>query len=348
MTPTLDLDEMLKRLHLPTVRRLYLELETRAEQENLSYREYLTLLIAEEVAHRRQTRIQRAVRRAHFPFLKTIEEFDWTFQTSIEPRLLGSYLGPELVTEGRGLVFCGPTGTGKTSLSIAIAYRAIQNGFAALFTTANDLIHVLSNASRDGRLAEALRPFTHTDVLVIDEVGYLVHPPDAANVIFQVVNERSLKQRPMVLTTNKPIEAWGQVLHDPDLAEAILDRVLERGRVIYLRGPSFRTRHLQAGARPSGEADLPVRRPQAASRPGPGERGRSPSPIGAIVSGKPVQEYLEPTPCTPKRHRATGPRVHRQRPPTLHRRSAGECRKSYTAWQDLCDRLDSQYTDLCR
>jgi DNA replication protein DnaC len=295
MTATLDLDAMLKRLHLPTVRRLYLELEARAEQENLSYREYLMLLIAEEVAHRRQTRIQRAVRRARFPFLKTFEEFDWTFQTSIEPRLVGSYLGPELVTEGRGVVFCGPTGTGKTSLSIAIAYRAIQNGFESLFTTANELIHVLSNASRAGRLAQALHAFTHTDVLVIDEVGYLVHPPDAANVIFQVVNERYLKHRPMILTTNKPIEAWGQVLHDPDLAEAILDRVLERGRVIHLRGPSFRTRHLQSGDRPSGEADLPVRRPQAAARPGPGERGRPPSPTGAIISGKPVQEYLEPT-----------------------------------------------------
>jgi len=297
MTAMLDPDAMLKRLHLPTVRRLYLELEVRAEQENLSYREYLTLLIAEEVAHRTQTRIQRAVRRARFPFLKTIEEFDWTFQTSIEPRLLGSYLGPELVTEGRGVVFCGPTGTGKTSLSIAIAYRAIQNGFEALFTTANELIHELSNASRAGRLANALRPFTHTDVLVIDEVGYLVHPPDAANVLFQVVNERYLKRRPMILTTNKPIEAWGQVLHDPDLAEAILDRVLERGRLIHLRGPSFRTRHLQPGDRPSGEADLPVRRPPAAARPGPGEGGRSSPPTGAIISGKPVQEYLEPTAC---------------------------------------------------
>jgi DNA replication protein DnaC len=286
MNTSLDLDGMLRRLHLPTVRRLYTELELRAEQEKLSYRDYLALLIAEEVAHRRQTRIQRAVRRARFPFLKTIEEFDWTFQVSIEQRLLGSYLGPELVSEGRGLVFCGPTGTGKTSLSIAIAYRAIQNGFEALFTTANELIHVLSNASRQGRLVQALHAYTHVDVLVIDEVGYLVHPPDAANVIFQVVNERYLKRRPMIFTTNKPVEAWGQVLHDPDLAEAILDRVLERGRVLQLRGPSFRTRHLQQGDRTRGGEGSPFR------RPGPGEGGR---PTGAIISGKAGQEYLEPT-----------------------------------------------------
>jgi DNA replication protein DnaC len=75
-------------------------------------------------------------------------------------------------------------------------------------------------------------------VLVIDEVGYLSYGPDAANVLFQVVNDRYLHQRPMIFTTNKPLAAWGRVLHDPDLAEAILDRVLERGRHIELRGRS--------------------------------------------------------------------------------------------------------------
>ena len=241
-----------------------------------------------------QTRIQRALRRARFPFLKTIEEFNWTFQTSIDPKLLGSYLGPELVSEGRGLIFSGPTGTGKTSLSIAIAYRAIQNGFDALFTTANELIHDLSVASRDGRLAEALHPYTHTPVLVIDEVGYLVHPPDAANVLFQVVNERYLKHRPMIFTTNKPIEAWGQVLHDPDLAEAILDRALERGRIIQLRGASFRTRHLPRESAPLPKGDRTPLEGTLQGRPGPGERGKQPPPDRAIISGKTGQEYLEP------------------------------------------------------
>jgi len=80
-------------------------------------------------------------------------------------------------------------------------------------------------------------------VLVIDEVGYLSYGPDAANVLFQVVNDRYLHQRPMIFTTNKSLAAWGRVLHDPDLAEAILDRVLERGRHIELRGRSYRTRH---------------------------------------------------------------------------------------------------------
>jgi DNA replication protein DnaC len=81
-------------------------------------------------------------------------------------------------------------------------------------------------------------------VLVCDELGYLTYGPDAANVLFHVVNERHLRKRPVLITTNKPLQEWGRVLHDPDLAQAIIDRVLERGRLFQLDGPSMRTRHL--------------------------------------------------------------------------------------------------------
>ena len=241
----LDLDGMLRRLHLPTVRRLYPECEQRAEAEDQSYRDFLATLIAEEVAHRAQTRIERSVRKARFPFLRTIEDFDFTFQTSVRLQLLGSCLGPELVSEGRSLILYGPSGTGKTHLSIAIAYRAIQNGYEALFTSAAEMIETLAAATRRGELTRTLAHYTHPPVLVIDEVGYLAVGGDAANLMFQVVNQRYLHRRPMLFTTNKPLAAWGVVLHDPDLAEAILDRVLERGRLVELRGASYRTRHLK-------------------------------------------------------------------------------------------------------
>src|SRR2546425_12300915 len=119
------------------------------------YRDFLATLIAEEVAHRAQTRIERSVRKARFPFLRTIEEFDFTFQTSVRLQLLGSYLGPELVSEGRSLILCGPSSTGKTHLAIAVAYRAIQNGFATLLTSAADMLVRLSVASRPGDVSYA-------------------------------------------------------------------------------------------------------------------------------------------------------------------------------------------------
>lgn len=107
------------------------------------------------------------------------------------------------------------------------------------------LIGELSHAAALGTLEAALAPYLHPHVLVLDEVGYLAHAADAANVLYRVVNERYLRGKPILVTTNKPLAAWGQVLHDGDLAEAILDRLLERGVHFEMRGRSYRTRHLK-------------------------------------------------------------------------------------------------------
>jgi len=216
------------------------------------------------------------VHRAHFPFLKTVDEYDFTFQSGVRLSLLGSALSADFITQGQSLIFSGPSGTGKTHLAIAIAYRAIQNGFDALFTTATALIEDLSAATRAGKLRPVLPTYTHPAVLVIDEVGYLGYGPDAANVLFQVVNDRYLHHRPMIFTTNKPLAAWGRVLHDADLAEAILDRVLERGRHLELRGRSYRTRHAPLDLTPASEP---------------------PSPGPARISGNHRPEFSEPTPA---------------------------------------------------
>jgi DNA replication protein DnaC len=267
----IELDALLRRLNLANMRRVYRQVMSRAEQEQWSYRDFLALLVAEEVSHRTQTRLQRLTRRARFPYLKTIEDFDFTLQSTLRISLLGSYLGPDFVTEGRSLILHGKTGRGKTHLAIAIGYRAIQNGFETRFVTAAQLIEDLSNAGRKGRLHEVLETYTHPHVLIVDEVGYLSYGPDAANVLYHVVNDRHIRKRPMVFTTNKAFVEWGSVLHDSDLAETILDRVLERGRWITLDGPSGRTKHLKS------------------------ETSITPTSTGARISGKPVPEYPEPT-----------------------------------------------------
>jgi DNA replication protein DnaC len=239
-----QLEPLFRRLNLAHTRRVYQAVADRAEKENWTYRDFLAVLLAEEVAHRKQTRLQRFTRKADFPFFKTIDEFDFTLQSTLKQSLLGSYLGPDFITEGRSLIFYGKAGRGKTHLAVAIGYRAIQNGYETLCTTAAELIEDLSNASKRGQLQDALLTYTHPHVLVVDELGYLTYGADAANVLFHVVNDRHLKKRPMIFTTNKPLSEWGKVLHDEDLAAAILDRVLERGRFIQLDGPSGRTRHL--------------------------------------------------------------------------------------------------------
>ena len=240
----IDLDAMLRRLNLATVARVRVAFEERAAAEQWTHREFLVQLLAEEIANRAGTRVKKLSRQAHFPYLKTIEEFDFTFQSSIRRQQLGPFLGPEFVTEGRNLILSGRPGRGKTHIAVALAYRAIQNGFEARFVTATALIDELAAAAHSGTLREVTASYVQPHVLVIDEVGYLQHADNAANVLYGVVDQRCLRRKPIVFTTNKSLKQWGTVLHDPQLAEALLDRVLERGQHISLEGKSWRTKAL--------------------------------------------------------------------------------------------------------
>lgn len=242
MSQPIELGALLKRLHLATIARVVSDYEMQAAKHGWSHREFLTQLLAAEVANRGQTRVQKLSRAARFPYLKTIEEYDFAYQTSITRPQLGPFLGPEFVTEGRSLILSGKAGRGKTHLAIALAYKAIQNGFDARFVTAADLIDELSAAAQVGKLRHATQLYVAPDVLVIDEVGYLHHADSAANVLYGVINQRCLDHRPTVLTTNKPLRTWGRLLHDDDLAEGLLERLLERGTHIHIGGPSGRTR----------------------------------------------------------------------------------------------------------
>src|SRR3989449_10908112 len=134
-----QLDALLKRLHLANTRRAWRELVRRAEQDEWSYRDFLALLLSEEIAHRQQTRIARMVRRAHFPFLKTIDDFNFTYQSTVRLALLGSAPAADFVTEGPALILSGKPGRGKTHLEVAIAYPAIHNGFDSASSTATAL-----------------------------------------------------------------------------------------------------------------------------------------------------------------------------------------------------------------
>ena len=237
--PVHDLDGMLRRLHLPTVRRLHSELATRAEAEGMSYRTYLETLIAEEIAHRAETRLTRAVRKARFPFLRTIDDFTFTFQTALKLQMLGSSLGPELVSEGKNAIFSGAPGVGKTHLAVALGLKACELGQRTMFTTAAGLITALGKALYENRLEERLKLLTQRKLLIIDEIGYIPIDRQGANLFFQLISRR-YERGSILVTSNQSLGAWGEVFGDTVIASAILDRLLHHATTVNIKGESYR------------------------------------------------------------------------------------------------------------
>lgn len=211
----------------------------RASQGDRPYADFLLDLLESETRARQEERFRQALKRAHLPATKTLEQFDFAFQPSIDPSQIRELRTLRFVHEAGNVVFLGPPGVGKTHLAIALAVEAIRAGFSAQYITAHDLVSDLGKAAREGRLARRLRSFVNPRVLVVDEMGYLPLDEVGATLFFQLVTAR-YERGSILLTSNKSYGDWGSVFGDTVIATAVLDRLLHHATTVNIRGDSYR------------------------------------------------------------------------------------------------------------
>lgn len=213
-------------------------LEEAAKQE-WPYAELVSRLVEEQALAKRDRGIQMRTSIARFPYLKTLESFDFKFQPSVDQKRIKELALCHFIEHGENVIFLGPPGVGKTHLAIALGIKAIHAGYHVLFTSAQNLLVNLSKACQEGRLEEKLKQYGMPKLLVIDEIGYIPIERQGANLFFQLVSRRYEKGA-MVLTSNQSFTKWGEVFGDPVIATAILDRLLHHSVVLNIKGESYR------------------------------------------------------------------------------------------------------------
>ena len=218
-----------------------------AVTEGWSHVEYLARVVGEQAGDTRDRRLAARLRYAKFPYRRTIDDFDFEFQPSVDPKLVADLATLRFIEENRPILFLGQPGCGKTHLAVALATRAVEAGYRGYFTTADDMCRNLVAAMNENTFRTKLRSYTAPTVLVIDDVGLLpIESTRATSAFFHVVSERTEKGHPTLVTTNRGLPEWGNVFGDTVVASAILDRLIHRAVVFNIKGPSWRLREHQA------------------------------------------------------------------------------------------------------
>ena len=228
-------------LKTPTIGRCWEELADQARDENWSHEEYLAALLQRQVADRESAGTIMRIRTAHFPRVKTLEDFNLDHLPSLRRDVLAHLATGTFVPKAENVILLGPPGIGKTHLAIGLGIKAAHAGYSVLFDTASNWIARLGAAHHANRLDAELKKIRRYKLIIIDEVGYIPFDQDAANLFFQLIASR-YEIGSILVTSNLPFGRWGETFSDDVVAAAMIDRLVHHAEVLTLTGDSYRTR----------------------------------------------------------------------------------------------------------
>lgn len=234
------LRDALTELKLHRMSEIVADAARKAAEDEVGYLEFLEQLVAQEAAYRHERMVTYRIAAARLPFKKTLDQYDFSHPSKINKQKVLELFDLSFVERKENAIFVGPTGVGKTHLTVALAWAACEANIPTRFTTAIEMVNELTASLADSSFVRKIKQYTRPKLLVLDELGYLPIDHRGADIVFQVVTSR-YERGSIVLTTNRPFKQWGTLLNQDNVAaSALIDRLAHHASVIVVQGDSYR------------------------------------------------------------------------------------------------------------
>ena len=229
----------LKQLHLGAMAKDYVEVSKVAEKEKRTYEQYLARLVQIELADKHRQKVERLVKKAQLPLKKRLEDYNFDIRDGITAKEFNRLCMGEFVRQAGNIVFFGDIGVGKSHLALTLTEKLCEAGLKCLFSSTHQLIAQLTAAKRDLSLVSLFKRLDKFDLITCDELGYVPHDQEGADLFFQLISQRS-ERKSLLITTNLTYSEWGEVFGNARTTKAAVDRVIYNCETFNVSGPSWR------------------------------------------------------------------------------------------------------------